>query len=189
MNRHELADLLLKTLIVFDFLQFVDEGFEKGDPHARGVVNGFLSIKSNPAVRDAILHVLPFVQLETTLSILMVTACFASRIREDGWSNLGLSIKPEYHVRWESPEGTLKSPTFSDVIRTMRNASAHLPDFFSADGSAFVNVSFDTGCVSFASQRPRSRLTFETPDGFVEFLRDYLRAVRKLVAEKLLDLG
>ncbi|BAU41425.1 hypothetical protein [Leptolyngbya sp. O-77] len=74
-----------------------------------------------------------------------------------------------------------------NVIQTIRNAMAHLPDFIADDcqEKSNPNVSFPSdGVVMFRSKE--YRVEFAGKDGFITFLEDYLRAVRRLVGHKLL---
>ncbi len=191
MSRSELADLILKTLVLFEFIQFIDDSYERGELHAQSVVEEFFS--KSEARSTCKTYFLPLAQLKTTLSLLGVTLCFASSIKEDEWGAVGFSIRPEFElvfVQKDSVEATGNNVT--DIIVTMRNASAHLPDIIQA-ASPGANVSFDECCVSFASWDPRgrfrSRVTFRSQRGFVLFLRDYIPAVKKLVRTKLLGIN
>jgi hypothetical protein len=186
MTPEELAGMILKTLNVFDFLQFVDETYEKGDPESRALVERFFWQRHGSAPSD-MPGVLPFAQLPTTLPMLTITVCFASSIKQDGWNEVGFSIKPEYQLKYYHGDDDQPAvATVEAVIRTIRNATAHLPDFIADSHQGRPNVSFETetGLVSFYSRSPRSRVKFSTGDGFISFLTDYLRAIRRLVTRQ-----
>lgn len=184
MKREELADMIYKTLYVFDFLQFVDEGYETNDFRARNLVDAFFEQRrgNGPDIRS---WFLPLAQLKTTLSVLMITVCFANSIEEREWDGVGFSIMQEYDVAYFLNEVQNLNPKVGEVLKTVRNACAHLPDCV-VNGKEQVNVPFDNGCVTFFSMRPNSQVSFLTQNGFVAFLRDYLRAIKKQVHSRLL---
>jgi hypothetical protein len=186
MKREELAEIILKTLNIFDFLQFVDECCENSDLQSRKLVNDYFHARYGTG-SDEMQGVLPLAQMKTTLPILLVTVCFASGIKEEEWSNVDFSIKPQYTLSFTSDSNRINYPKVSEVIRTLRNACAHLPDLV-GNNKDRANVSFDNGCVVFFSLRPKTEteVVFSTQKGFVAFLSDYLRAVRRLVRTNLL---
>lgn len=67
------------------------------------------------------------------------------------------------------------------VLTVFRNAIAHLPDF--ATGNVPANISFDEGILRCWSQvRPGAKsheVVFRDEQGFVEFIRDLLRLIKK----------
>lgn len=178
--------MILKTLNIFDFLQFVDESYENSEGECRRLVECFFQQRYDSAPKN-MPGFLPFVQLPTTLPILMITVCFAATIKQEEWCKTGLSIKTEYNVKYyQDTQDQPSETTLENLIRTIRNATAHLPDFIADDGHAPPNVSFEPGVVTFRSKRPESRVEFADAEGFIAFLSDYLQAIRQLVGEKLI---
>lgn len=187
MKPNELANMILLTLNVFDFLQFVDESFESGDPQAQALIDRYFAHRFGAAPGD-MNAALPFAQLYTALPILAIVVCFASNITQDEWNEIQFSIQPEHKIRYRSRNQDAV-PTLEAVIRTIRNATAHLSDFIAEAHERPANVSFETGVVSFRSRRPESTVDFMEKDGFILFLSGFLRSIRRLVTKKLLAFG
>jgi hypothetical protein len=187
MKPNELAQMILLTLNVFDFLQFVDELFESGDPQAQALIDRYFAHRFD-AAPGAMNAAVPFANLYTALPILKIVIFFASSITQDEWNETQFSIQPEHKIRYRSRNQDTV-PTLTDVIRTIRNAIAHLPDFIAEAHTETPNVSFETGVVSFRSRRPESSVEFMEKDGFRLFLNGFLRSIRRLVKKKLLPSG
>jgi len=184
MTREELAETLLKMNNIFDFLQFVDESYESKNSETIQLVDEFIRQRYQDKIENTE-GILPFVQLKTGIVLLMLNAFFAANIEEEKWKTIEFSIRSQYDICFSRKGRQISNPSVTDVIKTIRNACAHLPDLV-LKSKDLSNVSFSPGIVTFFSKQQSSSLTFSSKNGYILFLNDYLRAIRKLVRENLL---
>lgn len=177
MTRSDLATVVLLQLECFWRLQEIDELLRQNDADTSALMD---RLYSRRPVGWRELH--PLVRMHTTLAHLVLPICFANSLTNQQLS--GFSIKSEYDLVFRD-NGAKTPPTVQAVLRVLRNALAHLPDF--AAGSVSPNVSFEAGIVRFWTQPPtrgqnaKSRsaeVVFNTESGFVEFVRDLFGVVR-----------
>lgn len=175
MTNHERADMLIKTIKIWQFLQHVDNLVDDGDLAAAAIVNDFFSRYNLSLTEVKNNGVLPWVQLKTNFSLLLVTLCFA---RNQSWDDTEMKPPSDYDLDCKLP----KSPAISQVIRTIRNAAAH--EFENRN-----SISFPEGCVASFQAKHGCRITgevaFRTEEGFVDFLKDYIRAIQKMAIKSL----
>lgn len=189
MNAHDNADMLIKTIKIWQFLQYVDELVDNGDRKASIVVTDFfkrydLSFEiSVENLKSA--GVLPFAQLKTTVALLLITLCFArrkvftrERVDDPDWDKAGMRHPSTYDLDCKSPT----DPDISQVIRTMRDAAAHA---FDRDNSILFPEGKIVSFQAIRGDRVGSIVTFCTVDGFVDFLKDYIRAVQSEVITQM----
>ena len=181
MTSHDRANMLLKTINLFMFVQRFDEMVESGDASAVSVLKRFLRSTSLPFEHAQRSGLLPLAQLTTTLSILLITVVFA-RQRDAGWWEKNMEDLRYYGIVCggsKCPE----RPSIYHVIRTMRNAMAHGFDHEGDDAA----ISFPEGSVvSFrATEGVVSTVTFGHEAGFVVFLDAFLRAIKRMIREDL----
>ena len=176
MTNHDKADMLIKTIKIWQFLQFFDSLVEVGDERATTILNGHFS-RYGLSVSDLKENgVLPFAQLKTTLSILMSTLCFARWEVDDSIWKKNMKGASDYNMEYEGST----DPSMSEMIRTIRNATAH--GFDNEDSITFPKekvVSFQ------ATHSGVSKVTFCSKEGFVEFLRDYVKVVQNTVVDQM----
>ena len=140
-------------------------------------------------------------QLKTTLSILQISLCYGRSatsesgregLRDVGTAGLeaaGLRTPPSeiYEIRFESSGKPRNDLTNSKLLALLRNALAHCFDDDHKPGSD--NVTFPDGAVvSFTDSRRRHEaqtVTFQSADGFVRFVGDYVKAVKSVVGKQL----
>ena len=180
MTSHDRANMLLKTINLFMFVQRFDEMVESGDPSAVSVLKRFLKSISFP-FEQAQRGLLPLAQLPTTLSILLIMVVFA-RKRDAGWWEQNMDGLRFYGIVCggsKCPE----RPSIYHVIRTMRNAMAHGFDHEGDDAA----ISFpQDSVVSFrATEGVVSTVTFSHAAGFVVFIDAFLRAIKRMIGEDL----
>jgi hypothetical protein len=174
MNAHDRADMIIKTIKLWQLVQHIDQGLEDGDDPTTTVVDSYFRRYGLTLPQLAEAGLLPLAQLKTTLAMMMVTLCFArTKVTADEWHNAGMIVRPEYDLRCKAPE----QPTIDQVMRTLRNAAAH---GFEDDGC----VSFPEGSIV-AFQSGSSRVVFRTARGFVMFLQDFMRAVQKVAIAQM----
>ena len=186
MDNHESANMLIKTIKIWQFLQYFDELFENDDLNATTIVEGFFKRYDLSLEQIKESGVLPFAQLTTTLSLLLVTFCYArkniftkEKAEDPGWDIAGMRAPSYYDLECKRPE----HPNMSQVIRTIRNAAAH--GFDDDDWLSFPQgkvVSFQTK----RGDKVNSIVTFCTEKGFVRFLSDYIQAIQREIVKELL---
>jgi len=182
MKNTDPMEMVLRTILNFQFLQLVDEGYERGDEDVIRIVDDFFRHKFPDS--SAIQHdLLPFMNLKTTLPMLAVPLCYAAKQPPDVWDELGWKISPDYDVFVGSSESSFV-PSIGWLLTTLRNAVAHIPDFL--DDEDPPNVSWDDGCVvRFTARRPPGSVTFNTQHGFVRFLSDFIKHTRAVSRKDL----
>ena len=180
MNLQKLAETVLYQIEHFWVLQEIDEACRSKDDATIAFLD---RIYAHRRVQWA--DLIPFVRLNTVLSSLLVPLSFAARFSDAELRDWGFTIKHEYGLRFEQ-NGQVENPTPHKVLRTLRNAVAHLPDF--AAGGTTVeeepNISFDKGILRCRSKA--NELVFQTEGGFALFLSDLLCAIRA-ATEKFIE--
>jgi len=176
MTNNDVKEMVLRTLLNFDFLMSIDEAYERDDKDARAIVTDFFLNKfpDDPKIQQ---ELVPFLYLKTTLPMLVVPLCFAAKESEETWQQLGWNVQEDYKIIMKDKDGNCP-PTTSGLLKTMRNAMAHVPYFM--HDSKESNVSWDERClVRFVARRPPGSVEFKSPDGFRLFLSDFIRYVRR----------
>ena len=171
MTTHEMPNMLIKTTKIWQFLQYLDSLIEEDEVHSTTIVNDFFE-RSGFSLDDMKTNgMLPFVQLKTTLSLLLSTLCFARwRVENSDWE-AGMKKPSDYDLECEGPN----DPDIFQVIRTIRNAAAH-----GFDDDDFLTFPPDK-VVSFKTTYRRiSKVTFCSEEGFLDFVRDYLRVIQRM---------
>ena len=190
MNEHEQFEMILKTINVWEFLQYIDELYENNKECGEQIMNGFYQKRHKWTAEYACKGgMLPHAQLKTTLSILLVTLCYArSTVTQEEWIEAGMKENSEcYDICIDSN----RPRNVETIIRTIRNAAAHC--FDNKDRIVFPDgkiLSFQTqGKISSSdgasSREYDSRVEFNTADGFIKFVSDYLSAIRKIIKKQL----
>lgn len=179
MTPTKLAETVLYQLEHFWIIQELDHESCKGDKFAVGFLDKIYA--AGPTNWRGLV---PFMRLNTTLTCLAIPISFASRFSDDQLAAYGFNIRSEHRIYFE---GTLAEGRLSphDVLKTLRNSIAHLPDYAAGEGQAVdePNISFDSGILRCWT---RSKvLVFETEAGFVLFLSDLFPAIRRAASELL----
>lgn len=171
-DQQKLAETVLLTLECFFALQELEQDHKL-------IMDGLYS--SRPVTYS---EVAPLLRVNTTLSMLTVPLCFADRLARD--KKLTLTLDPHRHgiiLKKDSVEIPVKGE-ISSVLRCIRNAVAHLPDFiWTGADSADASIRFDESATLFVSEKTKKskhkwEVVFSNSDGFADFLRDLLPAIR-----------
>lgn len=179
MNSHELSESILKTLNIFDFLQFVDEQYSNRDRSARRLVDSFFQQRyGRPA--EEMEGILPLVQLKTGLALLLSVFCYASSLTDQDWQDAGFKLQESYEIEMNSSGACGWTPCH--LTRVIVNACTHMADSEN-DLSFHPALAFDSGVVVFTTQESQVRFTSE--QGYVLFLRDWLRAMRRHIGSRI----
>lgn len=176
MTTHENADMVIKTIKIWQFLQHIDSLVEEDEVCSTTIVNDFFKRYGVSLDDLKTFGILPLAQLKTTLSILLSTLCFARWKVEDSIWETDMKNPSDYDLECKGP----KNPKIYQVVRTIRNAAAH-----GFDDDDFLT--FPEGkVVSFKTEyRGVSQVTFRSEKGFIDFLRDYIRVVQKTAVDQM----
>lgn len=169
MNLQKLAETVIYQIELFWVLQELDEAIRKNNAAA---VTFLDEIYSHRSVQWQ--HLVPFVRLNTVLSSLLVPLSFAARFSDDELAGYGFNVKTEYRAHLTCNGEVSASPHL--LLRTLRNAVAHLADFAVGDEAEEPTIAFDKGILRCRSRN--SELVFENETGFLLFLSDLLRATK-----------
>lgn len=182
MKCDKLAETVLLQLEHFFVLQEIDEAWRHRDTAATKFLDRIYKERA-VAPKD----VIPYLRLNTTISLLIVPLSFVARFSDEQLSEFGFAIKKEYDLRL-SRNGEAVIPTSQEVLRVLRNAIAHLSDFAAGEnhGDESPNISFDEGILRCRSGT--CELVFESESGFFYFLRELHPAIRKAAARLLKDM-
>ena len=124
MTSYDRAQMIIKNVHVWQFLQFFDEMVEAQDNRATWIMNAFLYPKKMSV--DQAQGVLPLVQLTTTMGMLLVTFLCGREIDSYRWQGK-LRVPSDYDVHC-SGSRCPEYPTIHQMIINMRNALAHAFD-------------------------------------------------------------
>jgi len=124
---------------------------------------------------------IPFVQIKTTLPMITMPISLLYRLDDKELHNLNFELKECYNLSC-SPANN-KPQSASWLLRVMRNALAHLPDF--AAGECEPNVDFDEGHVRLRSNG-LGEIVFRDENGFMNFFKDVMTACRAYVRSRTL---
>jgi hypothetical protein len=178
MELRKLAETALLQCECFWLLQEIDEKWRQNDPHARNLLS---AIYADRPIKFSNVH--PLVRLLTGLSTAFVPICFTLQSTqeelepiEQGLRSGGYDIRYLEHER----EVSVAAPKFLSVFR---NALAHLPDFIS--GRESPNISFEEGILTCRSRD--SKIIFCNETGYINFLNDTFRVVRKTAGRLLYE--
>jgi len=97
MHRKVLGNIILKTLNVFDFFQFVDDAYEKNDSGGQSLLKRFF-LQRYEASPEQLIRVFPLAQFPTTLTILTVPV-FASTMTNDERQEVWYSMMGDDNAR------------------------------------------------------------------------------------------
>ena len=183
MNSHELSESILKTLNIFDFLQFVDEQYSDHDRSARRLVDSFFRQRYGCSA-EAMDGILPLVQIKTGLALLLSTFCYASSLTDQDWEEAGFRLQENYEIEMNSAE--VHGWTPCHLTRVIVDACTHMADS-EKDLSFHPALAFDSGIVIFTTQDSQVRFTSE--QGFLLFLQDWLMAVRRHIRSRINSKG
>lgn len=176
MNENELAETVLMQLECFWILQELDHKIKCGNGDAKKIMS---DIYQGRLIGDN-WSKMEFIQIKTTLPMLTLPICLLCRLDEQGLQDVGFEVGKRHNTTCRVTNGP-ENTTWA--LRVIRNALAHLPDFVA--GKCNPNVTFDEGVVKLKSER-LGEIVFNDEKGFVEFVRDVIRASRKY-AGQLLD--
>jgi hypothetical protein len=178
--------MMIRAFTLFDFLQYVDEADERNDADARRIVSEYFAQKypDMPSMRSGMT---PFVNLKTTLVLLVMPICYAARHPESDWDQAGWRISDRYKIEFQPRRHGVAVPV-NEVLRTIRNAVAHAPDFMF--GNNDKNISWDSEyIIKFSSFRPsgalRSSVVFHSEGGLLEFLSDFVKYTKRAMARSM----
>jgi hypothetical protein len=176
MKRNEIAETVLKTLNVFRFLMSVDDSYERNGVLAEDFVDSFFEKEYSlgPVLAR---KVMPFVQLKTTLGILLITFCYAASFEDAEWLQVGFTVKKEYGVVFASIGGASVNPAPKEFISAIWTACSHVADRVPHLG-LHPGVYFDSGVMRLRALHVEVKFT--STAGFILFIGDYMRALGKL---------
>ena len=167
----KVAETVLLQLKHFWVLQELDEAVHIGDKRAIGLLD---DIYRNRSVSGN--QLVPFMRITTALTSLLLPLSFAARFSDDKLRTFGFNIKDTYAIKLYSDSELVADPSPHKVLRTLRNAVAHLADFAAGNESESLNISFTPGILSCKSQK--DMLVFHSEEGFVLLLSDLIKATR-----------
>ncbi len=170
MNSQKLAETVLYQIEHFWLLQEIDEAVLENDS---ATVSALDKIYSHRSVRWQ--NLIPFVRLNTVLSSLFVPLSFAARFSDDELAEYGFKVKAEY-CTCLTCRGSVVPATAQVLLRTLRNAVAHLSDYAAGKKKEEPNIAFDSGILRCRSNH--YELVFESEAGFVLFLSELLQATK-----------
>jgi hypothetical protein len=178
MKDTELLDTVLLIKECFFLIQEIDERWRRNNPHAIALLQ---EIYKNRSMTFDFWH--PLFQIKTGVPLLFVPVSYALQLDDHELILIGEGLKNNsYHIQYQD-DNAKRVPTPRDILRTIRNAIAHLPDF--EGGKCLPNVSFDNGAVRFISVHPRNKtsadLLFDNAEGLVNFVQDLLKVVNNAV--------
>lgn len=182
MNRQELSQGVLGSILIFKFLQFFDERREDKSDCAKRILEEFFE-QYYPEINTKKARDLPFLHLSTTLEILSVLFFYAVKVQPEEWLKAGFTHNAKYEITYFLHGKKVDDPTIPDILKTIRNALAHLPDFLS--GERTPNTSYSEGYLSFSSDWRNSKINFADKVGFAEFLKDFINAIQKVLLPTL----
>lgn len=184
---HEIVDdgsveALLKTMSVFDFLNYVDQRCESGDSAVSKLVSSFYTARYPEWTAE--FGRIPFVQIATTLVLLKPVFTAATAVSNSEWEDLGLSLNDGVLADYQPLDGPYRKPTMRDVIDTIVAACKGI-QFRSNQrvGAVGVRCSSDSGSITFTSTRA---FVVFNPKGFDSFVWDLMSGLRRLIRNEAL---
>jgi hypothetical protein len=181
-NTHEIVDagsseVLLKTINVFNFLNYVDLHCESGERPVSDLVSSFYVSQYGGWADDD--QRIPFLQLGTTLVLLTPVFMAATAVSNSEWESLGVSITGGRLDAYQPLDGPYREPTVRDVIDTVAAACSGIR-YRSKQrvGASGIRCASESGPITFTSTR--AVVVFNSA-GFVSFLSDLLSGVRQLI--------
>lgn len=157
------------------FLQAFEGYCQEGDEAAVKVRRRFCKDRGRTAEN------IPLLNLESGLALLSPVLAFAARIKNDEWTKEGFSIAPRYQCEMRNPSDIPCTFETAVVLRVMRNALAHYPDYLS--GQYGPTIFFEPGVVTFYS-KDYGKVHFSDNNGWLYFLTDFLKATWQLAKKQ-----
>jgi hypothetical protein len=178
MELRKLAETVLLQVECLWLLQEIDERWSRKDRNIQPVL---AEIYENRRVRFGDLY--PLARLMTGLSMVLVPISFTlnSTSEETQLIDQGLGCD-RYNITY-SEAGSACAVDAERLLKVVRDATAHLPDFMS--GKVVPNISFDEGILCCKSRVRKAKLVFESEQGYIAFLGDLLRVVRRTAGRVL----
>lgn len=182
---HEIVDagsseVLLKTINVFKFLNYVDLQCESGECHGSELVKSFYASQYPSATQDT--QRIPFLQLATTLVLLTPVFTAATAVSNAEWERLGLTIENGQLETYQPLDKAYERATVRDVIDSVAAACRGIRYRSKMRvGAVGVRCSSESGAIAFTSTK--AVVVFNNA-GFVSFLFGLLRAVQHLIQEE-----
>jgi hypothetical protein len=173
MKKRELAYSILYQIENFLLLQEIDYLVEHKTELIKPVLDEIYSNRSF----DWSDH-FPIISSATGLCTLFTPISYISGLNNEEIESLGLKINEKYGIIYKK-SGKEEQSSIKVVLKTMRNAIAHLSDFESHFNQAEddATLHFREGVISFKTKNNET-LTFNDPEGFVCFMSDMIRAIK-----------
>jgi hypothetical protein len=200
MNKHELARAVLYQIEGFFLLQEIDYLVAHEEQLIAPVLN---KIYAQRSLSWGLNGFFPLIGSSAAMCMLFLPISYIAGHTDEELNELGLEIKNQYKFIYKE-DGIDVSPTTKKVLKTIRNALAHISDFSSHNkqSESDASITFDQGVIRFRSKRDEflrrtkankkikkeiiCTLVFDTQEGFILFLGDVIKATKKLTSSRLL---
>jgi hypothetical protein len=186
-SMHEIVDVgsfevILKTINVFKFLNYVDNQCDSGEKCASAFVSSFYASQYPGWAHTN--ERIPFLQLATTLVLLTPVFIAATAVSNSEWESLGLAAVNGLLDAYQPLDGPYREPNVRDVIDTVAAACSGIR-YRSKQrvGAVGIRCSSESGSITFTSTR--AVVVFKSA-GFVSFLSGLLSGVRRLIRDEAL---
>ena len=178
MDKSELARIVFYQLETFYFLQEFDHLRKIKDEAAISILTRIYQQRQVDPLS------LQFANLISGLSILNFPLAIARNLNDEQLSKYDFPTDYDRYALIYRRNGMRQVPSGpSEVLRVVRNAVAHLPDFFNEDASP--NITFDDGLIVFHSRK--CDVIIETAEGYINFISDLTSAIKKIALDLMHD--
>ena len=184
-DMHEIVDsgsfeVILKTINIFNFLNYVDGQCDSGDSRALELVSSFYS--SQYQGWDDTNERMPFLQLATTLVLIAPIFIAATAVSNSEWESLGLSVTDGKLDAYQPLGAPYREPTVREVIDTVAAACSGVRYRLKQRvGAVGIHCSSESGAITFTSTRA---VVVFSSTGFVSFLSGLLTGIQQLITKE-----
>ena len=180
-----LAETLLKNLMLFRFLNYVDDNYDRRDPIMRKVVGRYFKrwYKMTDAEAE---DVMPFLSDNSTLVMLSPLFAFGATLDNEYWKSIGFDINGEYEIAFEDFDVPADKPSPRAVLEVLADACSNLVNSLHDD--RFGATIFHAGN-AIVFKTPGYQLTFRSAVGLGVFLQRYTHVASRAIRENLLQVS
>lgn len=179
-----LAESLLQNLMLFRFLDYVDDNYKHRDPFTRKVVGRYFErwYKIEEAQAE---RVLPFLRDNTTLVTLPPLFAFGATL-DNEYKSIGFVINDDYEMVFEDLDVPGVEPSPRAVLEVLADACGNLVNSLRDD--RFGATIFHAGN-AIVFKTPGFQLTFRSEVGLGAFLQKYTHVASRAIRENLLQVS